>query len=71
MKKENVKIKLKCLVFILLLYCLHNMFAAECGDVNSSGSIDIVDTLLTIQCSVGLITGFMANYLGVMLSARR
>jgi hypothetical protein len=40
--------------FMLLVFCLGQVFAAPCGDVNSSGSIDIVDALLTAQHAVGL-----------------
>ncbi|MBN1697384.1 MAG: hypothetical protein JW881_07710 [Spirochaetales bacterium] len=54
MKKRNVKAKPACMIFILLLFCIGNVFAAECGDVNASGSIDIVDALLIAQYYVGL-----------------
>ena len=39
---------------LLFLLCLQMLFAVPCGDVNSSGSIDIVDALLTAQYYVGL-----------------
>ena len=39
---------------MLLVCCLFRIFAAPCGDVNSSGTIDIVDALLIAQYYVGL-----------------
>ena len=38
---------------IMLLFCLGSVYAAPCGDVNSDGSIDIVDALLIAQYYVG------------------
>jgi hypothetical protein len=38
----------------LPLFCLGQTFAATCGDVNTSGSVDIVDALVIAQYSVGL-----------------
>ncbi len=52
MKKESVK--MKCTILILLVLCMSQVFAAQCGDVNNSGGIDIVDALLIAQYYVGL-----------------
>jgi lysophospholipase L1-like esterase len=57
MKKGNVKTKTEFLVFVLFLFCSSQIFGASCGDVNSSGSIDIVDALLIAQYYVGLNPG--------------
>jgi lysophospholipase L1-like esterase len=54
MKRKNVKAKTGCIVFLLLLFCLGQTFASTCGDVNSNGSVDIVDALLIAQYYVGL-----------------
>jgi lysophospholipase L1-like esterase len=54
MKKVNKKTKTEFLVFVLLLFCLGQIFAASCGDVNSNGSIDVVDALLISQYYVNL-----------------
>ncbi|MBN2441189.1 MAG: hypothetical protein JXJ04_07575 [Spirochaetales bacterium] len=54
MKTGNVRTKIECMVFLLLLFCLGQLCAAECGDTNSSGVIDIVDALLIAQYYVGL-----------------
>jgi len=54
MKKENAKTKIGCMVLMLLAFCLGQVFAASCGDVNSSGGIDIIDALMIAQYSVGL-----------------
>ncbi|MBN2536124.1 MAG: hypothetical protein JXB88_24800 [Spirochaetales bacterium] len=54
MKKSNVKTKTCCMVLLLLICCLGQVFAAACGDVNSSGSIDVVDALIIAQYYVGL-----------------
>jgi hypothetical protein len=54
MKRENLKVKIVCIIFILLVFCLAEVFSAECGDVNSSGAIDIVDALVIAQAYVGL-----------------
>ena len=42
------------MVLLLLLFSLSQTFAAACGDVNSSGSVDIVDALMIAQYTVGL-----------------
>jgi lysophospholipase L1-like esterase len=42
------------MIFMLLIFCSGHLFAASCGDVNSSGNIDIVDALLIAQYYVGL-----------------
>jgi lysophospholipase L1-like esterase len=52
MKKE--KVKTVCMVLMLLVFCFGQAFAASCGDVNSSGGVDIVDALLIAQYYVGL-----------------
>jgi len=52
MKKENFTIK--WIIFILLVFCAVPIFAAQCGDVNTSGTVDIVDALIIAQQSVGL-----------------
>jgi pectate lyase len=54
MKKSNVMVKIGYMVFMLMAICVVRVFASPCGDVNSSGSIDIVDALLTAQYAVGL-----------------
>lgn len=53
MKREIKLRKIGCMVFVLLIVCSSQVFAA-CGDVNSSGDIDIVDALLIAQFYVGL-----------------
>ncbi|MBN2442830.1 MAG: hypothetical protein JXJ04_15845, partial [Spirochaetales bacterium] len=40
--------------FILLVFCIGQGFSAECGDVNSSGVVDIVDALVIAQVYVNL-----------------
>ena len=37
------------MVFILLVFCLGQICAVECGDVNTDGTTDIVDALLVAQ----------------------
>lgn len=45
---------MKCILSSILLFCLGSFsFATECGDVNSSGKVDIVDALLIAQKYVG------------------
>ncbi|MBN2535039.1 MAG: hypothetical protein JXB88_19315 [Spirochaetales bacterium] len=46
--------KMKFMVLMLLFLCIGQVFAASCGDVNSSGSIDVVDALLIAQYYVNL-----------------
>ena len=43
-----------CIFVLLLLFGISLIVAAECGDVNSDGTIDIVDALLIAQYYVGL-----------------
>jgi len=50
MRKNKVII----MVLLLLLFGLSQTFAAACGDVNSSGGVDIVDALMIAQYTVGL-----------------
>ncbi|MBN2531342.1 MAG: hypothetical protein JXB88_00550 [Spirochaetales bacterium] len=54
MNRKNFKMKRECMFFILLVFCIGQVFSAECGDVNSSGAIDIVDALIVAQAYVGL-----------------
>jgi hypothetical protein len=54
MKNEIFKVKIVCMIFILLVFCMGQVFSAECGDVNSSEAIDIVDALIIAQAYVGL-----------------
>jgi len=54
MKTYNKIKETGCMVIVLLLFCLGQVFAAECGDVNSDGRIVIVDALLIAQYYVGL-----------------
>jgi lysophospholipase L1-like esterase len=54
MKKNNVKIRKVFIILMLFICCFGQVFAASCGDVNSSGNIDIVDALLIAQDYVGL-----------------
>ena len=46
-----MKKRMKGFVLLLLLLCVQILFAAPCGDVNSSGGIDIVDALMTDPAS--------------------
>jgi peptidoglycan/xylan/chitin deacetylase (PgdA/CDA1 family) len=54
MKENNLRIKVGILIPLSLLFCLSPLFAAECGDVDSNGTISIVDALMTAQYYVGL-----------------
>ena len=54
MKSEIFKVKIVCIIFILLVLCVGQVFSQQCGDVNSSGEIDIVDALIIAQAYVGL-----------------
>ena len=47
-------VKKVCIFSILIIFGLSQILAAPCGDVNSSGAIDIVDALMTAQYYVGL-----------------
>jgi pectate lyase len=49
MKKVNAKLRRGGMIFLLLVFCLGQVFAADCGDVNSDGNINIVDALLIAQ----------------------
>ena len=49
-----VRGKIGFFILMLFVFCLAQTFAASCGDVNSSGSVDIVDGLLIAQRYVGL-----------------
>ncbi|MBN2737606.1 MAG: hypothetical protein JXR70_11545 [Spirochaetales bacterium] len=46
--------KKRLILLILLSFGISALFAAPCGDVNSDGTINIVDALLTAQHYVGL-----------------
>ncbi|MBN2737908.1 MAG: hypothetical protein JXR70_13065 [Spirochaetales bacterium] len=48
------KLKTKCIILLLLVFSLNYTFGATCGDVNASGSVDIVDALLLAQYYVNL-----------------
>jgi hypothetical protein len=54
MKSEKFKVKTACIIFIVLVLCVGQVFSQQCGDVNSSGEIDIVDALIIAQAYVGL-----------------
>ena len=54
-KKKEFKI-VRTMVLMLLICCLFQISAAPCGDINSDGSIDIVDALLIAQYYVGLVS---------------
>jgi hypothetical protein len=54
MINRNLKAKIECLILILLVFCMGNVFANICGDVNSSSTVDIVDALMIAQAYVGL-----------------
>ena len=54
MKKKKLSKKIECMVLVLFIFCISHLVAAPCGDVNSDGSIDIVDPLLIAQYFVGL-----------------
>jgi hypothetical protein len=54
MKKIEQKMKALCIVLVMLVFCMGQAFAASCGDVNSSGVVDIVDALIVAQYYVGL-----------------
>jgi hypothetical protein len=54
MKKRNLAAKMVYMIFILLLLCIGQVFSQTCGDVNGSGSVDIVDALMVAQAYVGL-----------------
>ena len=43
-----------CIFVLLLLFCIIQLSAAECGDANSDGTVDIVDALVIAQYYVGL-----------------
>jgi hypothetical protein len=38
----------------VIVLCAGQVFSQQCGDVNSSGGIDIVDALIVAQAYVGL-----------------
>jgi hypothetical protein len=54
MIKRNVKVKILCMMLILLAFCMSQSLWAACGDVNATGTVDIVDALLIAQYYVGL-----------------
>ena len=54
MKTSFANLKLKYIVLLLFLFYASQIFAVTCGDVNSSGGINIVDALLIAQYYVGL-----------------
>ncbi|MBN2735855.1 MAG: hypothetical protein JXR70_02665 [Spirochaetales bacterium] len=52
MKNLNLKFKIG-FILIIFLFCAGTGFAAECGDVDASGVVNIVDALLIAQNYVG------------------
>lgn len=50
MKKKRIE----CLVVLLLFFCMGQTFAQLCGDVNSTGKVDITDALVISQYSAGM-----------------
>ncbi len=54
MEKINLKTKIKRVIFILLVLSTVQVIWAVCGDVNTSGTVDIVDALKIAQAYVGL-----------------
>ena len=54
MRNKNLIRKFECMVLLLLIFCISHLLAEPCGDVNSDGSINIVDALLIAQYYVGL-----------------
>ena len=44
----------QAIVLLLFFFCFNSLFSAPCGDVNSDGSVNIVDALMTAQYYVGL-----------------
>jgi len=54
MKKSIGGTKAGLIVLMMIIIPLGQAFAATCGDVNSSGGVDIVDALLIAQRYVGL-----------------
>ncbi len=54
MKKSCRGVKTGLVVLMLIVIQSGQAFAASCGDVNSSGGVDIVDALLIAQNYVGL-----------------
>jgi poly(3-hydroxybutyrate) depolymerase len=51
MKKKK---RMSWIVTMIFLLCMGQAFGAQCGDVNNSGGVDIVDALLMAQRYVGL-----------------
>ncbi|MBN2735828.1 MAG: dockerin type I repeat-containing protein [Spirochaetales bacterium] len=59
---EKKKKKFAVLVLLMFLFSIAQGFAQECGDVNSNGTVDIVDALLIAQYYVQLDpTGFVTS----------
>ena len=54
MVNKKLRMNIQSLIFILLIFCMNQVFAEPCGDVNSDGTIDIVDALLIVRYYVGL-----------------
>ncbi|MBN2442604.1 MAG: glycoside hydrolase family 88 protein [Spirochaetales bacterium] len=54
MKKNLVKMKIKFIIMLFILVFAGQVLAADCGDVNTDGVVDIVDALLIAQDYVGL-----------------
>ncbi len=63
---KNKKVFFVSLVLFIFFVSFQGLYAAAIGDVNSNGSIDIVDALLVAQYYVGLNpSGFSAQYADV------
>ncbi len=52
--QKKVNGKTQWIIVSLILFCAGHLAAAECGDANSNGTIDIVDALVVAQYYVGL-----------------
>lgn len=52
--KKGKRPNIICITAILFCFCLGQAFAAPCGDVNSSGNVEILDALLIAQYCAGL-----------------
>jgi hypothetical protein len=59
MKKKELKALIQVLLFIMLVLVLFmaQVVAGKCGDVNSSGAVDIVDALMIARSVAGLNPG--------------
>jgi hypothetical protein len=53
MKRKNLRVKTGCIIFILFVLCLGQVFPQQCGDVDTNGIVNIVDALIIAQAYVG------------------